>query len=170
MNLRRCYRGFTMLELLIALLVFTLGMLGMASLLVVSIKTNHSAFLRTQASFVAQSMADRMRANPHAMWLNAYNNMSYPTGNTDPCLGGVACSYTDIATRDRAAWSQQLTDVLPGATADITCTQTVGIAAANLAANPPYNGLCAMHVNWNESSLNRGTAGTTQTFAWVFQP
>ncbi len=52
-----------MLEVLIALLVFSLGLLGMAGLLIVSVKTNHSAYLRTQASFLAQSMADRMRAN-----------------------------------------------------------------------------------------------------------
>ena len=46
-------RGFTILEVLIALLVFSLGLLGMAGLLVISVKTNHSAYLRTQASFMA---------------------------------------------------------------------------------------------------------------------
>ena len=46
-------RGFTLLEVLIALLVFSLGLLGLAGLMVVSVKTNQSAYLRTQASFLA---------------------------------------------------------------------------------------------------------------------
>jgi len=53
-------RGFTLLEVLIALLIFSLGMLGLAGLMVVSVKTNQSAYQRTQASFLAQSMADRI--------------------------------------------------------------------------------------------------------------
>ena len=58
--------GFTLLEVMIALLVFSLGLLGMAGLLAVSVRTNHGAYLRTQATFLAQSMADRMRANKSA--------------------------------------------------------------------------------------------------------
>ena len=58
--------GFTLLEVLIALLIFSLGLLGMAGLLVVSVQTNHSAFLRSQATFLSQSIADRMRANVSA--------------------------------------------------------------------------------------------------------
>ena len=68
MQMTTRHRGFTLLEVLIALLVFSLGLLGMAGLLIVSVKTNHSAYLRTQASFLAQSMADRMRSNMPHVW------------------------------------------------------------------------------------------------------
>ncbi|MDE1962228.1 MAG: type IV pilus modification protein PilV, partial [Xanthomonadaceae bacterium] len=68
--------GFTLLEVLIALLIFSLGVLGMAGLLAVSVRTNHSAYLRTQATFLAQSMADRMRANASwALWTDLYNGV-----------------------------------------------------------------------------------------------
>ena len=41
--------GFTLLEVLVAVLIFSLGLVGLAGLMVISVKTNQSAYLRTQA-------------------------------------------------------------------------------------------------------------------------
>ena len=78
--------GFTLLEVLIALLIFSLGLMGLAGLLVVSVQTNHSAYLRTQASFLAQTMADRMRANILGVWNSNYAGTfdSTTVGSTAP--------------------------------------------------------------------------------------
>jgi len=171
MTLRR--RGFTILEVLIALLVFSLGMLGMAGLLIVSVRTNHSAYLRTQASFLAQSMTDRMRANMPRVWTGDYE-VGYPTSDSDPCVGGAACSRANIATRDKSQWSTQLRDLLPNATAVIACDPTAGVAiSADDARNgAPYAGLCRMEINWSEASIDRDATGPLpqQTFVWIFQP
>ena len=85
-------RGFTLLEVLIALLVFSLGLLGLAGLMIMSVKTNHSAYLRTQATFLAESMADRMRADPMAIWASSYNG-NYPATASDPCANGGTKPY-----------------------------------------------------------------------------
>ena len=162
-------RGFTLLEVLIALLVFSLGLLGLAGLMIMSVKTNHSAYLRTQATFLAESMADRMRADPMAIWASSYNG-SYPALASDPCANGAPCSSVNIAIRDKAIWSQQLIDSLPNVAATITCTPNAGIVMPSASANPPYNGLCAMRITWNESSTQVGASSAQQTFAWVFQP
>lgn len=162
-------RGFTLLEVLIALLVFSLGLLGLAGLMIMSVKTNHSAYLRTQATFLAESMADRMRADPMAIWASSYNG-NYPSSTADPCMNGAACTSANVAIRDKAIWSQQLTDSLPNAAATITCTPSAGIVTPSASANPPYNGLCAMRITWNESSTQVGVNSAAQTFAWVFQP
>jgi len=165
-------RGFTLLEVLIALLVFTLGLLGMAGLLVVSVRVNHGAYLRTQASFLAQSMADRMRANTPRVWTNDYNT-SYPTADTNPCAGAAACTRANIATRDKALWSLQLQDQLPNAAAQIACAPGAGVINATDAANgAPYTGTCVMIIAWSESRLDRSTDSSpqTQTFQWTFQP
>lgn len=162
-------RGFSLLEVLIALVVFSLGLLGMTGLQAVSTKLNHSAYLRSQAQFLAQSMADRMRANSRAVWAQSYDD-TYPIAGADPCSGGTACDSDDVATRDKVIWGQQLTDLLPNGAATITCTATAGGVAPNPAANPPFNGLCDMQVNWTQSNLVRGANATTETFAWVFQP
>ena len=161
-------RGFTLLEVMIALLIFSLGLLGMAGLMVVSVKTNQSAYLRTQASFLAQSMADRMRANLGQ--IGAYA-ITYPGSTTDPCAGGASCGPGSVATHDIAIWSGQLTDSLPNASAAITCDGTaLGVGMQVGAA--PYNGLCTFTIQWSEASLDRTATGNPdlQTFAWVFQP
>lgn len=167
-------RGFTLLEVLIALLVFSLGLLGMAGLLMVAVKTNHSAYLRTQASFLAQSMADRMRANTPRVWAGDYST-SYPSGDTDPCTSAAACTRANVATRDKAIWSTQLIDLLPNATATIACvpSATVNITPAEAQNGAPFSGLCNLSISWSESNLDRNAADTTpvtETFAWVFQP
>lgn len=161
-------RGFTFLEVLISILVFSIGLLGVAGLMVLSVRTNHSAFLRTQASFLGESMADRMRTN--LGWIDQYNgtyNASTATGTAD--CRTASCTPTQLAAYDRLMWSQQLVEHLPAPTAVIDCD--------NLPPNPgyagsqPYGGLCRMTITWTEADLSR-TGGTpaTQTFAWVFQP
>jgi len=168
-------RGFTLLEVLIALLVFSLGLLGLAGLMVVSVKTNQSAYLRTQASFLAQSMADRMRANTGQV--NAYAgdydaSTAAPLGAPDPC-GASACDPGQLVARDRAVWSGQLVQLMPsGVVAHIECNGTVlGTPATSGAAT--YDGTCSFLIQWAEANLDRtsnSVAPPTQTFAWVFQP
>lgn len=159
-------RGFTLLEVLIALLIFSLGMLGLAGLMVVSVKTNNSAYLRTQASFLAQSMADRMRANISKV--NEYN------GDYDSSTAGASycssCDPDELLDRDRKIWSQQLIDSLPNPTANINCDGTV-IPASSGAGT--YDGTCEFTIKWTEANLeasNSPGAPPQQTFAWVFQP
>ena len=159
-------RGFTLLEVLIALLIFSLGMMGLAGLMVVSVKTNHSAYLRTQASFLAQSMADRMRANISKV--NDYNgDYDASTASATYCS---SCDPDGLLDRDRAIWSQQLIDSLPNPTANINCDGTV-IPASSGAGT--YDGACEFTIKWAEANLQASDSADpppTQTFAWVFQP
>lgn len=173
---RRSVRGFTLIEVMIALLIFSLGLMGMAGLMVLSVKTNHSAYLRTQASFLAQSLADRMRANMGL--INSYNGAySASTAGSDPCASGAACSPAQVVTRDRALWSRQLVDSLPNASANVACGGAV-LGGSTHAGAAPYNGLCTLTIRWDEATLRRGVlsnspaaaAADPQTFAWVFQP
>ena len=56
-------RGVSLVEALVALIVMSIGMLGIAGLYIESVKANRSALLRTQAVALAYDMADRIRAN-----------------------------------------------------------------------------------------------------------
>lgn len=56
-------RGYTLLEVLIALIIFSIGMLGIASLQAHSLRMNHGSYQRTQAIFLAYDIMDRLRAN-----------------------------------------------------------------------------------------------------------
>ena len=57
-------QGFTLIEVLIAVLVLSIGLLGLASLQAASLKNNYGAYMRSQASILANDMADRIRSNP----------------------------------------------------------------------------------------------------------
>ena len=170
----RSQRGLTLIEVLIAVLIFSLGLIGLAGLLIVSTQANHGAYLRTQASFLANAMADRMRANPAAVWAGNYDSSAYPiTGTLPACASAAGCSPAQVAQRDQMHWSQQLVQFLPAAAAAIACTPAAAgpaVSATQYAYRPPYSGTCSMTVTWTESSLVRGGGAAPQTFAWVFQP
>jgi len=60
---RRAQRGVTLIETLVALLVLSIGLLGVAGLQMTSLQNNRGAHMRSQASVLAYAIADRMRAN-----------------------------------------------------------------------------------------------------------
>jgi type IV pilus assembly protein PilV len=176
-------RGFTLLEVLIALLIFSLGLMGLAGLLTTSVKTNHSAYLRTQAIFLAQGMADRMRANPLGLWNSNYNlNTVSTTAGTAPaaatsgtataCTGG--CDFGTIATRDLTIFQNQLLQFLPNAGVAINCAAVASPpAAAQLLTLPPYAQTCEIQISWTQLAISGQTAvqaATPDIFDWVFQP
>jgi len=169
--MKRNNTGFSLLEVMIALVIFSIGILGMAGLLMLSVRTNHSAYLRSQAGFLAQGLADRMRLNMPALWTDQYN-LAYPVGGTPPaCTTG--CNIAAIVNRDSIAWSQSLTQLLPGPTATVRCVLNAGALVPSnvqMLDRAPYDGLCTITITWSESSLNVGAGANFQTFAWVFQP
>ena len=66
-------RGFTLIEVLTAIVVLSVGLLGLGLLLGTSVRSNHNGMLHTQATFAAETMLDRMRANIPGVWGNAYD-------------------------------------------------------------------------------------------------
>lgn len=60
---KRRQAGMTLIEVLIAMLILAVGLLAGAGLQLNALKYTHSALMSTQASFIAQDLLDRMRAN-----------------------------------------------------------------------------------------------------------
>ncbi|GAB2577078.1 type IV pilus modification protein PilV [Dyella jejuensis] len=168
-------RGVTLIEVLVAMLVFGIGLLGVAGLLLLSARANHAAYLRTQVTFLAQGMADRMQANPVGVWNGDYNGV-YPDTAAQDCAAG--CTPHQLALHDRGRWSSQLATFLPpDAKADIAC-DSHGLAyvpsAEQRLLRPPFGGNCAMTITWTEQGVGAGASEAgdhaPQTFAWTFQP
>lgn len=59
----RDQQGFSMVEVLVTLLVVSVGLLGMAALQTRSLSSTHTAALGSQATLLAGDISDRMRAN-----------------------------------------------------------------------------------------------------------
>jgi type IV pilus assembly protein PilV len=106
--------GFTLVEVLVAVVVLAVGLLGMAGLQVAGLHFNHSAYLRAQATLMAYDMAERMKANPVGLAANNYNNQAAPGADIAECLTVAGCTPADMAQHDLFEWNTTLSRQLPG--------------------------------------------------------
>lgn len=99
MNLMK-EKGFSMIELLVAVVISAIGLLGIAAMQTMSIKNVNNTQFRTLATIYAYDMAERMRSNK----ASAPQYVGADTSSGMPCSG---CS--GIATADVAAWKTSIT-------------------------------------------------------------
>jgi type IV pilus assembly protein PilV len=104
-------RGFTLIEAMVALIVLSVGLLGIAAMYVETLRANRTSLYRTQAVALASDIADRMRAN------RAPANAYACGAPCDPTAGNNA-----IADADLAQWMNTIAARLPGGTADVEYT------------------------------------------------
>jgi type IV pilus assembly protein PilV len=111
--------GFTLVEVLVALVVLAVGMLGIASLYVTTLRSGSSAINRMQAINLASDLADKIRANRNAAV--AYAGAG---SNGKVCVGSaVTCSPQEMAAFDLFTWAAQISNTLPsGATGNVAFT------------------------------------------------
>ena len=109
LNKQNKQRGVTLVEAMIALLVISVGLLGIASLQITAMNQNASAMNHSLAVWYAYNMSDRIRANPTAF--NSYNGIDTDTGYSQSCTGGP-CSDVQMAEADAADWATMV-DRLP---------------------------------------------------------
>jgi type IV pilus assembly protein PilV len=105
-------RGFTLLEVLIALIVLSIGLLGLSGLQTTSLRNNHSAFLRSQATLVTNDIIDRMRANRDAAVDGAYD-IGYEDATPAGDCSVICASANAVANADLAIWRSYV-QRLPG--------------------------------------------------------
>ena len=102
-------KGFSLVEVLIALIVMSVGMLGIAGLYVQSMQAGRSSMLRHHAVNLAGDIADRIRANPTAA--AAYTAAA---GANNNCVAqNTDCTIAEMAANDIFLWQQQANDFLP---------------------------------------------------------
>lgn len=128
-------RGASLLEVLIAILVLAIGMLGVAAMQSMSLKNSMSALERSQATVQSYAIMDAMRANIDIARANGYNTA---LGGTCP----VPSAGATLASRDISNWIGSLQATLgPSACGGINC-------AANV---------CEITIRWNDE---RGSGGS----------
>lgn len=162
MKMIKSSRGFTLIEVMIAMLVLSLGLLGVAATLVMAMHSATSSYLRQQAVQATYDMADRMRSN--------FDVASTP-GNTNPYIAALAapaasapspdctstsCSAANMAAYDVWQWQTSLKNNLPG-----------GLGSIAVIADPITNtkAQVTITVQWSDqpaqASFNVATAPAT---------
>ena len=127
-------KGFTLLEVLVAIVVLSIGLLGLAGLMASSVRNNHSAYQRTQAAWLAYDMVDRMRAN-RANAVAAANNYNV-------AIGAASAAAAGLAKNDVDDWKTALGATLPAGDGSVAVTAATGATI--------------VVVQWNDA---RGTGG-----------
>ena len=130
-------RGFSLVEVLIALVIMSVGMLGIAGLYVQSMQAGRTSMFRHHAITLAGDVADRIRANPTAG--AAYNSAAGAQGTPNNC-DTQNCNIAEMADNDIAIWHDQADDTLPNGEVAVVFT-----AAA--AGNPPTYQIT---ISWDE--------------------
>lgn len=142
-------KGFTLIEVLVAVLLLSIGLLGLASLQTWGLKLTGNAMYRSQATLFANDMVERIRANAAGTASGAYAAMNGVNCGVQPttCRNLTACNPLDIARidffsvmcGDGPGDGSGIDDTLPaapGAGLNVQCSGT------NLA--------CTVEVSWSE--------------------
>lgn len=99
--------GMTLIEVLVTLVIVSVGLLGIAALQLTTLKGNQEAYVRSQASVLASYIIDRIRANQQGFVAGNYDNI--PMDGT-----GVAGT---TANADLIRWQAEIDRLLPGGAA-----------------------------------------------------
>jgi len=165
--------GFTLIEVLISMVILSIGLLGIFAMQSRALMDNQDAYLRTQAVFMAYDMSDRIRANaeywknnitqsklntilnnakafdtagkPKHPFCNAYD----PTTTTlsSPLAVPIACSPQQMAEYDAYRWLKNVSSILPNGTADLT--NEVDLNTASTAKD-----IIRLKISWQRANQN----------------
>ena len=125
-RIRKAQRGLSMVESLVALVVLSIGLLGIASLYVTSLRTGRTALIRTQAVSLVSDLGDRIRANSRANTTApaAYDLATYGGAPvTHGCVSASNCSADQLAEDDLSHWLDNVNATLPGPVAQVLVTR-----------------------------------------------
>jgi len=176
-NNKKSQKAFSLIEAMIAIVVFAFGMLGIAGLATVSVKSNHNGYMRSQASFFAHSILDSMRNNSWSVWNGGYNGTfaGNSTSVTDCTATSAPCNCTAVAQRDVRMLQNQLAQTLDNldttSSATINCNNGAAIYGSYSCGDSdlPYRGICTITINWNENN-HKDDDSDSQTFTLVARP
>ncbi|MGH8219194.1 MAG: type IV pilus modification protein PilV [Steroidobacteraceae bacterium] len=170
MSLQRSPRpqnGFSLVEVMVAVAVIAVGLLGVAKMEALSLASTGSASMRSLAAIEAASFAASMHAD-RDYWAGGAQTTTVTTAGgtavtaTDGALqadaaanpdclqgGGAPCSNTQLAAYDLDAWGAALAQLLPSATATISCPTLTAPRS------------CTIQITWQENAVGINSQETS---------
>lgn len=120
----------SLIEVMVALLVLSLGLLALAGLLSLSLRQSNAALMQQQVVLLAEALIDRMRLNVDAARGGGYDGRygaDAPQDEHDAarCTDAAGCDPDSLARMDRAAWQNALRVLVPAARAEVACAADV---------------------------------------------
>lgn len=150
---RRMNRGFTLIEVLVALVVISIGLLGLLALQIRTLHSSYDAYLTSVANIQAMDLEERIRANRGA--LSTYkNDVNNATTSPSVDCASQTCSPGDLANYDVSQWLTTSQQLFPG--------------TLSVALTEPGADLYKLKLDWQEP--DRGTnSSSTRSFNYMFR-
>ncbi len=151
--------GVGMMEVLVALLILAIAVLGFVALQIRAVASTEEAMQKVNAMNLARNLAERIRANrkDYDTYLSKLNASTQSSTASKTCLGSTVCTSTEMATYDSA----QI----------ISYANTLGMRIAMPACQ--VSGSVArqcIYVAWDKTTATNGTATTDCTNGGSYQP
>jgi type IV pilus assembly protein PilV len=165
--------GFSLIEVLVALIIISIGLLGIAKLQAVALSSTGTAGKRSLAAIEAASIASAMHAD-RAYWslgtapvtttisgaaIAGSTDGNLTTGADCSVVANQPCSPVRMAAYDLTTIAQSLQAVLPNYLGTIACTQATGTTPT----------VCTITLTWAESAVASNTQGVQTGAAAVLQ-
>jgi type IV pilus assembly protein PilV len=161
----RCNQGFTLLEVLIAMVIVAIGLIGLAKMQMLSVSATKDAGSRTLAAMHVSNLVSSMHSNK-SYWASGAAPASFTASGTNITdsthvldrliIGGCtsACSPADVASVDVSSWVQLMNSQFPFYDAKIDCTNNI---------SQPVS--CQIYVTWMEKTIavNKTTSASASS-------
>jgi type IV pilus assembly protein PilV len=162
MKYRNVHRnGFTLIEVLVSLVVLSIGLLGVGKLMLFSSRANDSAYLRSQATSLAYSILDDMRANQQDAINGLYNVALGGYGNPGfTCTAAAPCTVSgQLAQYDLYSWKNAMLGDLPQGDGTVTTAQSADpVTGATIT-------MATITVQWNDAVAQQSFGNGAATLA-----
>ena len=150
---QRPQRGFTLIEILIAVFVMTVGLLGLAALQTRQLTNSQSSKMRQIATAQAYALSDLMRSNRASVDSGAFNSPG--TGVTAACMTAAGCTAAQMVQTEFSNWLDQLARTLPGGTGTVCLDSTPNDGLPTVpACDGLTTGMYVIKVWWRDDKLN----------------
>lgn len=142
-------KGIGLIEVLIAVVIMSMGFLAAARMQVEGMRFSQSAYYQSQAYFLANDMVDRMRSNIAGVEQGYYDDQGTSAAADDPGCALTPCNSRGIARQDLFDWSTSLHS-LQGASGFIPALPGSDTSPAQGLIQAMDNSVYAVIMRWNE--------------------
>lgn len=156
--------GVTLIEVLVAIALLSMGLLGLAGLQLRGMQVNQGSAMRSQATIMAEDLADRMRADFSATNSGAFIGHFTPADSTNAALP-----------QSLTTWLATLSPALPGSTSPAITGNCAGFKLPCVSVGPPANAPAGpptpveIDVYWNDARASNGSVVTVASYSMVVE-
>ena len=159
MNTLKNNKGFTLIEVMVALFILTIGMLGSTSMMLRTQQQAEETSIETMAAQRAWNISELLRSSITNVNANSYTDMEVSPGGSAPACISTGCDEAGMILLTRFLIGMELETYMPDMNAKAKVTNVTGT---------PTDAVFQVAVSWD--TLKTDGSAQTQTYEMLFQP